>query len=128
MLIIKMTPRAKAYLVIRAVMFTLIGLALTFTAFGPFASSWAWTVPMLIVGAVLGLSAFKGSENQARLALMLAVVMGASWFGAFVAEGLTSRTFAISSLIAWGGVLAIDLVMLRKPLTTPFEELLTHHR
>ena len=123
-----MTPRAKAYLIIRAVMFGLIGLALLFTPFGPFASSWAWTVPMLVVGALLGFSSFRGSENQARVALMIAVIMGASWFGAFVAEGLTSRSFAISSLIAWGGVLAIDLVMLRKPLTTPFEDLLNHHR
>ena len=120
-----MTFRARAYLSVRSSMLATLGFTMWATPYGPFGSSNAWAVPMLLCSALLLWSAVWGTEIRARAALFLTVVLGAAWFGGFVAEAILQNTWMVSSLVAWGGLVAIDLIMLRRPLTTPFEELLS---
>lgn len=119
-----MTARAKAYLVVRAVMLALLALAILTTGYGPFITSTVWAYPMFLCSAALIVASIWGTEWRARAALLLTVLVGSLWLGGFVAGILVSGVFAPISLIAWGGLVAIDLIMIRRPLTTPFEELL----
>ena len=124
-MISKMTFRARAYLSIRAVMLATLGLAMWLTPYSSLLGyTSGWAVPLLLCSAVLFLASIWGTEMRARVALFATVVVGAAWFGGFVAEAIVSGSWLVSSLVAWGGLVAIDLVMLRRPLTTPFEELL----
>lgn len=106
-------------------MLLLLGVTLLLTPYGPFAVSTGWAVPMLLCSVVLYGATVRSSERKARLALLLTVALGSAWFGGFVAEAVLSSQVSPASLIAWGGILVIDLIMIRRPLTTPFEELLT---
>lgn len=123
-MISKMTFRARAYLSIRAAMLATLGFAMWLTPYSLLGYTNGWAIPLLLCSAALLLASIWGTEMRARVALFLTVVVGAAWFGGFVAEAVVSGSWLVSSLVAWGGLVAIDLVMLRRPLTTPFEELL----
>lgn len=109
---------------IRAIMLATLGVTVWVTPYAPPVHPSWWSVPLLLCSLVLGWATLYGTELRARVALFATVVVGAAWFGGFVAEAIVSGTWLVSSLVAWGGLVAIDLVMLRRPLTTPFEELL----
>ena len=119
----RMTYRAKAYLLTRASMLTGLAMALWFTPYGPFGTAHAWVAPFLLCSVLMLWAAHRGKENDARIALLLTVALGASWWGGYVAEWFVQGELRPSGLVMYGGMIAIDLIMLRKPLTTPFEDL-----
>lgn len=83
-----------------------------------------WGVMFVIVSILMGWGAVRGREGLARVALLSSTVVTAAWMASYVAAGLVVGLWAPASIIAWFGLVAIDLVMLRRPLTIPFEDLL----
>lgn len=81
-----------------------------------------WGVAFMLLSALLGWAASRGKEGLARAALLSSTIITAAWMAQYVAAWLVAGMMAPASIIVWGGLVAIDLVMLRRPLTTPFED------
>lgn len=134
-----MSARARTYLWIRAVMSGLLGglimfapLAFVGDIYNTFLllvpSSVAptlvvWGVAFLLLSALLAWAASRGREGLARVALLSSTIVTAAWMASYVAAWIVAGMMAPASIIVWGGLVAIDLVMLRRPLTTPFEDM-----
>lgn len=133
-----MSARARTYLWIRAAMTGLLGSLIMFaplafvgdiyttflllvpTSVAP--TLVVWGVAFLLLCAVLALAAARGKEGLARTALLSSSIITAAWMASYVAAWLVAGFMAPASIIVWAGLVAIDLVMLRRPLTTPFED------
>lgn len=135
-----MSARAKTYLWIRSAACALLG-ALTVFLPAAFSSDIyptflllipstlappliLWGVGFVLVSLLLGVGAVRGKEGLARTALLSSAVITAAWMASYIAAGLVVGLWAPASIIAWLSLVAIDLVMLRRPLTIPFEDLL----
>lgn len=81
-----------------------------------------WGIAFLALCALLVAAALRGKEGLARTALLSSSILTAAWMASYVAAWLVAGMAAPASIIVWGGLVAIDLVMLRRPLTTPFED------
>lgn len=133
-----MSSRARAYLLIRSGMSGLLGLLIIFAPlafvsdiYGTFLllipysvapTLVVWGVGFVLLSALLGWAAARGKEGLARTALLTSAILTAAWMASYVAAGLVAGMWAPASIIVWAGLVAIDLVMLRRPLTIPFEE------
>ena len=134
-----MSARARTYLWIRSAMSGLLGGLIMFaplafvsdiyTTFlllvpnGVAPTLVVWGVGFLLLCAVLGWAAARGKEGLARVALLSSTIVTAAWMASYVAAWIVAGMMAPASIIVWGGLVAIDLVMLRRPLTTPFEDM-----
>ena len=135
----KMSARARTYLWIRAAMSGLLGGLIMFaplafvsdiyTTFlllvpsGVAPTLVVWGVAFMLLSALLGWAASRGREGLARVALLSSAIVTAAWMASYVAAWVVAGMMAPGSIIVWAGLVCIDLVMLRRPLTTPFEDM-----
>lgn len=134
----RMSARAQAYLWIRATMSGLLGALIMFAPLAFVGDIYqtflllvpnsvaptlvVWGVAFLALTALLIWAAARGREGLARIALLSSTIVTAAWMASYVAAWVVAGMMAPASIIVWGGLVAIDLVMLRRPLTIPFED------
>lgn len=133
---LKMTLRAKSYLWVRAVAhFAVAALCLIIPVpveavlppvYTTETARLVWGLLSLGTAGVLAYAAVQGSEQPARNALMGSLAVTGGWVGAHFVAVLNGIVSAPVGLVAWLTVLMVDLIMLRRPLSTPFEDLLKH--
>ncbi len=133
----RLTPRARAYMVIVATRHVLVGLVCiaapgTFRSgsysgikqalpFGGDASLCAWGVMFAATGLLAAYAAWSAGEQPARFALLWSVITSAFWVGGFGAAWAAGDLAGWTGPIIWATVTAKDCTMLRSPLRNPFE-------
>jgi small-conductance mechanosensitive channel len=135
----RMTPRARAYLLIAGTRHLLVGLAclLVPRSFSspsydaiksvipgvhPTQAIATWGVVFLATAILCLVAAVLGREGTARSALLASVVASALWSGGFIAQvAQHGLEIAVGAGIVWTAVTLKDLTMLRQPMRNPFE-------
>lgn len=126
-----MSVRAQLYLAVTAVfhlslaLFCLLdGVVLaspSYYAIQLVAPFWAWGLVMLVVGIVCSVAAVTRHETTARVGLLLAVLVTASWAAGFVASAAIGTLAGPTGPLVWAALLAKDLLQCRSPLRVPME-------
>lgn len=81
----------------------------------------AWGVVLVAVAAVCAAATWRGSEGQARTALLAACTTEALWLGGYIATAAAAGLTSIVGIVVWSALIARDVTMLRAPLRNPFE-------
>lgn len=133
----RLTPRARAYLLIACLRHGVAGLALLIFP-GAFASPsfdgikgalplqhrhslMAWGVVFLFTAIVCGWAAASAREGSARIALSGSIFASLVWLGGFIAATALGVQISPMGAIFCAALVAKDLTMLRDPLRNPFE-------
>ena len=87
-----------------------------------------WGIAFLVLAGLLAWAASRGREGLARVALLSSAVVTSAWTASYIAAWIVAGMMSPANIIVWGGLVAIDLVMLRRPLTTPFEDMFIEDR
>lgn len=86
----------------------------------------AWGLVFLVVGAALIFGGLQRHEWVSRWALLAAIILTSTWAGGFLASFIVepnglNRGVAAVWCVTWGSLALKDALVLRSPVTLPFE-------
>jgi hypothetical protein len=92
----------------------------------PLSYEW-WVVIWLLIGVWLMCAAVVKSPHMAAWGLIAIVTTTAVWAVGVTASFATNPAVATVSIILWWTLVAKDLIQIRQPMSSPFEDLVKQY-
>lgn len=89
--------------------------------------AWAWIGLWASIGAVLIWGAIRKSPNVATWGLILMATATAVWGMGLTLGALDDPELLGVSVVLWWALVFKDLIQVRQPLSSPFEDLVAHY-